>query len=146
MKIDETCFGRRKYNYDTVRAITWVFRGVERNWGRPIFQYSLITETLIAIIKTLILLARQSLDTTGEAYVRLGDEGFTHHAINHSIGFVNSRTVNTQIRSKLRSSTCGLTSAPTKKRRNTYSASLRTFFRLEPHGSHDCLHAYRQGC
>ena len=33
MKIDETCFGRRKYNYDTVRAITWVFRGVERKLG-----------------------------------------------------------------------------------------------------------------
>lgn len=71
-----------------------MFGNVKQDSGRaflvPLPDRS--AETLLGIIKTWNLPCTTIISDCWGAYVRLGNEEFTHHVVNHSVGFVDSRT------------------------------------------------------
>jgi hypothetical protein len=83
-----------KYNRGRLRTTTRVFGGVKRDSGStfivPVPDHS--AETLLGIIKIWILPSTTIISDCWGAYVHLGDEEFMHHIVNHSVGFIDSRT------------------------------------------------------
>ena len=94
VEIDESCFGRRKYNRGTLRNTTWVFGGVERQSGRtflvPVPDRS--ADTLTNIIHTWIEPQTTVISDCWAGYRLLSDEGYTHHTVNHTVDFVDPHT------------------------------------------------------
>jgi hypothetical protein len=93
VEIDESYFGRRKYNRGTLPNTTWVFGGVERQSWRtfvvPVPDRS--ADTLTNIIHTWIEPGTIISDCWA-GYVRLSDEGYTHHTVNYTVRFVDPHT------------------------------------------------------
>ena len=76
VEIDESCFGRSQYNRGRIRSTMGVWRcqaGVGGTFLVPVPYRSV--ETLLGVINTTII------GDCWAAYVRLGDEGFTHHTV-----------------------------------------------------------------
>jgi hypothetical protein len=92
--IYESCFGRRKYNRGRLRNTTWVFGGVERQSGKtflvPVPDRS--ADNLTNIIHTWIEPGTTIISDCWAGYVRLSGEGYKHHTVNHTVGFVDPHT------------------------------------------------------
>jgi hypothetical protein len=107
VEIDESKFGRRKYNRGHPVKGQWVFGLVERESGRSFLvpvpgrtAYTLTSENRAWIEPGTTLIS-----DCGVAYQEIGSNGYTHRTVNHSISFINTDTGITLITSNLRGAT-----------------------------------------
>ncbi|GBN17481.1 hypothetical protein AVEN_112070-1 [Araneus ventricosus] len=89
VEIDESKFGKRKYNKGKQVDGKWVFGGVERGSKRSFFCVveDRTAETLIEITKKFIKPGSTVLSDCWGSYSGLTAEGYVHHTINHSKNF-----------------------------------------------------------
>ena len=89
VEIDESLFGKRKYNRGHGVHGAWVFGGVDRTTGEvfalPVEKRNAAALTLI--IKHFIKSGTTIHSDQWAAYRKLSDEGFVHATVNHSIEF-----------------------------------------------------------
>ncbi|XP_046663007.1 uncharacterized protein LOC124355897 [Homalodisca vitripennis] len=94
VEIDEAKFGKRKYNRGRNIQGQWVFGGIERQSREsflvPVDQRD--RDTLLDIIQQWVLPGTTIVSDCWRAYNCLGDEGFRHLTVNHSINFVDPNT------------------------------------------------------
>lgn len=91
VEIDESKFGKRKYNVGRIIDGQWVFGGVCRE-TRQCFMIPVEkrdTNTLLNIIKEKIEPGTTIISDCWKAYQCLQDEGFQHLTVNHSVNFVD---------------------------------------------------------
>lgn len=91
VEIDESKFGRRKYNKGHRVEGQWVFGGYERVSGE-IFMVPVEKRdrsTLLPIIEEWILPGTTVHSDYWRAYDCLNDEGYNYPKVNHSLEFVN---------------------------------------------------------
>lgn len=112
VEIDETLVGKRKYNRGKRVDGQWVFGGIERDSGRaflvPVDKRD--RATLLPIIKNSILPGSTIVSDCWKPYDILGEEGYNHLTVNHSITFKDP-----------------VTGACTNKIESTWAALKRTF-------------------
>ena len=91
--MDESKFGKRKYNRGKRVEGVWVFGGIERDSNPPKCFFETVEDryaaTLIPIIKRWILPGTTISSDCWKAYSSLQQEGHIHATINHSIQFVS---------------------------------------------------------
>ena len=91
VEVDESKFGKRKYNVGRLIEGQWVFGGVCRETREffmvPVQQRD--SATLLGIIKDRILPGTTIISDCWKAYNCLQDEGYTHLTVNHSVNFVD---------------------------------------------------------
>lgn len=94
VEIDESKFGHRKYNRGRLRDGCWVFGGIDRTTKEAFVRivHSRDAETLLPILQDNILPGTTVYSDEWAAYQALGDIGFEHLTVNHSIEFVNDET------------------------------------------------------
>ena len=96
VEIDESKFGKRKYNKGKRVKGQWVFGGIQRSNGDffvvPVEARNKVT--LLAAIKHHIKPGTTVISDCWKAYDCLADEGFNHLTVNHSMYFVNPETGN----------------------------------------------------
>ena len=93
VEIDESKFGKRKYNVGRVVEGQWVFGGICRD-TRHFFMVPVpdrTSDTLLAIIKEYIE-PGTIISDCWKAYDCLGSEGYTHLKVNHKLNFVDPKT------------------------------------------------------
>lgn len=91
VEIDESKFGKRKYHRGHFVEGQWVFGGIERG-SKKCFLVPVpnrTRQTLIPIIKDWILPGTTIMSDCWRPYDSLGDEGFQHLKVNHSVSFVD---------------------------------------------------------
>ena len=94
VEIDESKFGKHKYNVGRIVEGQWVFGGICRQ-TRQSFMVPVedrIKNTLLAIVKEKILPGTTIFSDYWRAYDCLSDEGFQHLTVNHSLNFVDPKT------------------------------------------------------
>ena len=94
MEIDESKFGRRKYNVGRLVEGQWVFGGICRE-TREFFLVPVEArnaETLLQVIKDYIESGTTIISDCWKAYQCLTSEGYKHLTVNHSINFVDPDT------------------------------------------------------
>ena len=93
IEIDESKFGKRKYNRDKRADGVWVFGGIERDSSPPKCFFQPVTDrsaaTIIPIINKWILPGTTILSDCWKAYSSLEQEGSIHSTVNHSIQFIS---------------------------------------------------------
>jgi len=99
VEIDESKFGKRKYNKGRRVDGVWVFGGIERDSDPPKTFFVPVSDrsaaTLIPIIKRWILPGTTVLSDCWKAYSSLEREGFIHETVNHSVHFVSDSGTHT---------------------------------------------------
>ena len=94
VEIDESKFGRGKYNRGHALKGQWVFGGVECESGRtflvPVPDRT--ADTLTSEIRAWIEPGTKLISDCWAAYQDIGSNGYTHRTVNHSILFVNLDT------------------------------------------------------
>ena len=94
VEIDESKFGRRKYNVGRVVEGQWVFGGICRE-TRESFMVPVpdrTGDTLLAIIRENIEPGITIISDCWRAYDCLESEGYKHLKVNHSLNFVDPDT------------------------------------------------------
>ncbi len=95
VEIDESAFGKRKYNRGARRNTYWVFGGIERN-SKNVFAVSVRRRnraTLWPIIFKYIAPGTHIISDGWKAYLGLdGINGYKHEHVNHSENFVDPVT------------------------------------------------------
>ncbi|XP_068234733.1 uncharacterized protein [Palaemon carinicauda] len=94
VEIDESKFGKRKYNKGRTVDGQWVFGGICRE-TREFFAEPVLTrdrEPLLAIIKIYVFPGTTIISDCWKAYYYLGIEGFDHQTVNHTYNFVDPET------------------------------------------------------
>jgi len=91
VEIDESKFGKRKYNRGHHVEGQWVFGGVERGSGRTflVAVHDRSENTLIGLIKEWIEPGTTIISDCWAAYRSIPRAGYDHLTVNHSIGFKN---------------------------------------------------------
>ena len=94
VEIDESKFGKRKYQRGHYVKDQWVFGGVERGTGQTflVAVHDKSAKTLIGLIKQWILPGTTIISDCWAAYCSLRDEGYTHFSVNHTMAFVDETT------------------------------------------------------
>ena len=94
VEIDESMFGKRKFHRGRRTTGRWVFRAIERDSRkvRMAVVEQRNKDTLLPLIKDWILPGTTVLSDLWGAYNCLGDEGFVHDGVNHSVNFVDPET------------------------------------------------------
>ena len=89
VEIDESKFGKRKYNRGKRVEGQWVFGGVQRDSNDCFFVpvASRDSETLVSIIKTYIKPGTTIISDYWKAYDCLTKEGYEYLTVNHSVCF-----------------------------------------------------------
>ena len=94
VEIDESKFGRRKYNVGRVIEGQWVFgaicRGTRSFFMVPVRDRS--AATLLSIIKARVKPGTTIISDCWKAYDCLDSEGYRHLKVNHSLNFVDPLT------------------------------------------------------
>lgn len=93
VEIDESKFGRRKYNRGRLVEGQWIFGGVQRGNSGNFFVVPVENrdaDTLIQIIREWILPGTTIISDCWKAYNTLEHEGFLHLRVNHSVEFVDT--------------------------------------------------------
>lgn len=95
VEIDESLFGKRKYNRGRSRATqTWIFGGFDRESKKcflvPVAKRD--RHTLLAVIKQYILPGTTIISDCWKAYDCLKFEGYQHLKVNHSLNFKDPET------------------------------------------------------
>ena len=95
VEIDESKFGKRKYNRGRRVDGVWVFGGIERESGRMFLEAvpDRTSATLIPIIKKYVLPETTIYSDCWKSYDCLVREGYLHGTVNHSIEFVSEAGV-----------------------------------------------------
>ena len=96
MEIDESIFGKRKYNRGKRVKGKWILGGVERGT----LNYFLVEcphnhrdhHTLVLLIKQHVRPGTIIITDGWKGYIHLGDHGYHHEDVNHSQNFVNPHT------------------------------------------------------
>ncbi|KAF8778940.1 putative transposase-like protein like [Argiope bruennichi] len=90
VEVDESKFGKRKYNRGHRVEGQWVFGGVERGSGRTflVAVHDRKAETLVSCIKQWIEPGTIIYSDYWKAYDSLGEEGYEHLKANHSLHFL----------------------------------------------------------
>ncbi|XP_069995056.1 uncharacterized protein [Penaeus vannamei] len=94
VEIDESKFGKRKYNVGRVIEGQWVFGGVCRK-SRDFFLVAVETRdslTLLNVIKERIHPGTTVISDCWKAYNCLEKEGYQHLTVNHSYNFVDPKS------------------------------------------------------
>lgn len=94
VEIDESKFGKRKYNVGRVIEGQWVFGGFCRE-SKDLFFVPVEkrdSATLITIIKDYVRPGTTIISDCWKAYDSLEEEGFNHLKVNHSYNFVDPKT------------------------------------------------------
>lgn len=90
VEIDESKFGKRKYNVGRILEGQWVFGGVCRETRKcfvvPVEKRD--SDTLLAVIKDKIEPGTIIISDCWKAYNCLQSEGYRHLTVNHSVNFV----------------------------------------------------------
>lgn len=93
-KIDESKFGKRKYNRGYHIEGQWVFAGVERGSSNsflvPVDRRD--KETLLPIIQKYILPGSTIISDCWKAYTELEKFNYIHQTVNHSKTFEDPET------------------------------------------------------
>ena len=91
VEIDESKFGKRKYNRGRRREGQWVLGGVERGSEEMFMQIvpSRDAATLLPVIITNVKPGTEIHTDEWRSYARLNRRGYVHHTVNYSIEFVN---------------------------------------------------------
>ena len=94
VEIDESKFGKRKYNRGRGVDGHWVFGGIERGTTKSfmIVVADRSAATLIPIIQTYILPGTLIISDEWRAYSSLSSLGYQHQTVNHSQNFVDPGT------------------------------------------------------
>ena len=94
VEIDESKFGKRKFNRGKRVDGKWVFGGVERGSNKSFFRVveNRGKDVLLAIIKEFIEPGTAIISDCWKAYDCLEDEGFHHLTVNHSLSFKHPET------------------------------------------------------
>ncbi|GBL73930.1 hypothetical protein AVEN_230867-1 [Araneus ventricosus] len=94
VEIDESKFGKRKYNRGKRVVGRWVFGGVERGTNNCFFAVveNRTSEVLLSVIEEHILPGTTVMSDCWSSYQCLSDEGFVHLTVNHSMHFVDPDT------------------------------------------------------
>jgi transposase-like protein len=97
VEIDESKFGRRKYNRGRWQEGHWVFGGIERITGKSFLVevQKRDANTLLPIIMQYIRPGSVIYSDEWRAYSRLPTlpgQMYTHHTVNHSVNFVDPVT------------------------------------------------------
>jgi len=94
VEIDESLFGRRKYNRGKRVNGQWIFGMIERETGRvaliPVENRT--RDTLLPIIKKWILPGTLIISDCWKPYDVLSEEDFLHLKVNHSVCFKDPQT------------------------------------------------------
>ena len=94
VEIDESKFGKRKYNVGRVVEGQWVFGGICRE-TRQFFMVPVpdcTLDTLLCIIKEYIEPGTTIISDYWKAYDCPGSESYTHLKVNHKLNFVDPKT------------------------------------------------------
>ncbi|KAG0440766.1 hypothetical protein DMUE_1510 [Dictyocoela muelleri] len=92
VEIDETKFGKRKYNRGRRVDGVWVLGGVERSNERKIFLDIIEnrkSDTLLNIIKNRVFENSIIFTDMWRGYINLNTIGFSHYTVKHHVSFVN---------------------------------------------------------
>ena len=97
VQIDESKFGKRKYNKGRPVDGKWVFGGIDTSTKETFFVPvdDRSAATLIPIIKENILPGTTVISDCWRAYNTVGSEGYQHLTVNHSLHFVDPDGVHT---------------------------------------------------
>jgi len=91
VEIDESKFGKRKFNRGKGVDGVWVFGGIERDSHPPRCFFVTVNDrsadTLIPIIKRWILPGTTIYSDCWRSYSTLVSEGYVHATVNHSVEF-----------------------------------------------------------
>lgn len=94
IEIDESKFGKRKYNRGHTVEGQWVFGGIDKGTGDvflvPVEKRD--RETLVPLIKTWIRPNSTIISDCWKAYDIIGQEGYEHLTVNHSLHFKDPAT------------------------------------------------------
>lgn len=94
VEIDESKFGKRKYNRGKHVEGQWVFGAYDRSTGRCLMVpvESRNSETLLPIIEQWILPGTTIISDCWKVYQCLGSRGYVHQMVNHSVTFKDPET------------------------------------------------------
>lgn len=94
VEIDESKFGKRKYNRGRLRDGAWVFGGVDRETNEAFLEIvdERSADTLVPIIQRNILPGTTVHSDEWAAYRTLGAYGYQHLTVNHSLHFIDPTT------------------------------------------------------
>lgn len=95
VEIDETKFGKAKYNVGRVIKGQWVFGGVERD-SKKVFLVPVErrdSATLLALIQEWILPGTTIMSDCWAAYNCLQEAGLLHQTVNHKKNFIDPETL-----------------------------------------------------
>ena len=94
MQIDESVFTRRKYNRGRMIREQWVFGGIDTQTKAgfmvPVDRRD--AATLLPIIQQFILPGTTFVSDLWGAYNTVGNLGYAHLTVNHSVNFVDPLT------------------------------------------------------
>ena len=97
VQIDESCFGKRKYNRGrTGNGVVWVFGACDARKGGDVYMVPVIrrdSNTLVPIIQSWCPPGCIINSDCWVAYNNLDNYGFEHYTVNHSQNFVNPVTL-----------------------------------------------------
>ncbi len=91
VEIDESKFGKRKYNRGRVTDGHWVFGGIERGTSNA-FMVVVPDRTKQTLIQTYIRPGTTVISDEWRAYFDVGISGYTHQTVNHSENFIDPVT------------------------------------------------------
>ncbi|XP_055948295.1 uncharacterized protein LOC129981472 [Argiope bruennichi] len=94
VEIDESKFGKRKYNKGKMVEGAWVFGGVER-YSNKCFMTVVqdrTSETLLSVLKEWVIPGSTVMSDCWKSYDCLSEEGFVHLTVNHSLTFKDPDT------------------------------------------------------
>ena len=95
VEIDESKFAKRKYNRGGDRKLGWVFGGREKENKRNCFAVAVpdrSADTLIPIIQKYVAPGSTIYSDCWGAYNKLGELGYKHLTVNHSVNFKDPTT------------------------------------------------------
>ncbi|XP_068240034.1 uncharacterized protein [Palaemon carinicauda] len=99
VEVDESKFGKRKYNIGHKVEGTWVFGGIDRETRETFFRVveKRNAETLISALKEQVLPGTTIISDCWKGYGKVKDHDFKHFTVNHSVNYVdpNDPTVHT---------------------------------------------------
>ncbi|KAF8797290.1 hypothetical protein HNY73_001571 [Argiope bruennichi] len=87
VEIDESKFGKRKFNRGKRVEGQWVFGGIEKCFMEALPDRS--KETLLGVLKKYVLPSSVVVSDCWKACDCHDDEGFRHFTVNHSVTFRN---------------------------------------------------------
>lgn len=96
VEIDESAFGKRKYNRGRVTRIRWVVGGIHRE-SRKCFLKIVDrrdSDTLMRVISENVLPGTTIITDMWRGYNSIDQNGFFHETVNHSLNFVNPNNSN----------------------------------------------------